>query len=353
MASSISDCKASFGYADFDAARVAAEIRNVCPIGNCSATLIPVPFRKKSVPWCPTHDIRLHPKTFVYGNGLDHKTDAVLRNFIVRKDLLESIVLVPGAKAESYRLGSEMSEDALTWNIFVRLAETKGLRAAAEHLTGRTLSTEPDLYLWGQRIDVSSVMRGVYVPLNNVRDRLEKTIRGFRTEPDIMFVVEGEMVICIEAKFGSGNTLAHGISEEDKDGQKPTSRVGLLTRYLGGNTSPLTRALIQQDQIGSVFHSQLFRNIVFAAEMAASVPWHVVNLVSSTQCSAQKKGPHSFEDPTSTVQAYLRPAQHKCFTWRTWEKLYALLIQDKPELTELALYMRGKSAHYRPAFKLA
>jgi hypothetical protein len=135
------------------------------------------------------------------------------RNFIVREDLLESIVLVPRGKPESYRLGSEMSEDALTWNVFVHLAETNGLRTAAEHLTGRPLSGEPDLYLWGQHIDVSSVVRGVYVPLNHVRDCLEKTIRGFRTESDIMLVVQGEMVICIEAKFGSGNTLAHGISE--------------------------------------------------------------------------------------------------------------------------------------------
>jgi hypothetical protein len=353
MASTVSDCKLAFGYADFDAARVAAKLRNVCPVDNCSTTLIPVPYRKKSAPWCPTHGIRLHPKTFVYWNGFNHKTEAVLRNFIVREDLVESIVLVRGAKAESDRLGSEMSEDALTWNVFVRLAETNGLRAAAEHLTGRTLSTEPDLYLWGQRIDLSSAVRGVYAPLIQVRDCLETTIRGFRTEPDIMLVAQGEMIVCIEAKFGSGNTLAHGISEEDKDQQKPTSRQGLLTRYLGGNTSQQTRTMIQQDKIGSVFHSQLFRNIVFAAEMAGPIPWHVVNLVSSTQRPVREKRHVSFDDPTSTVRAYLQPSQHERFTWRTWENLYAARIRDKPELMKLGLYMRGKSAHYRPAFKLA
>jgi hypothetical protein len=207
------------------------------------------------------------------------------------------------------------------------------------------------LYLWGQRIDLSSAVRGLYAPLIQVRDRLETKIRIFRTEPDIMLVVQGEMIICIEAKFGSGNTLAHGISEEDKDQQKPTSRQGLLTRYLGGNTSEQTRAMIQQDKIGSVFHSQLFRNIVFAAEMAASVSWHVANLVSSTQCSAKRKEDHSFADPAAMVQ--VQPAQRECFTWRTWENLYAAQIRGRPDLSGLDRYFHAKSAHYRPAFNLA
>jgi hypothetical protein len=45
--------------------------------------------------------------------------------------------------------------------------------------------------------------------LRRVRDLLEKDIQGFPTEPDIMLIAPDEMLICIEAKFGSANPLAH------------------------------------------------------------------------------------------------------------------------------------------------
>jgi hypothetical protein len=83
------------------------------------------------------------------------------------------------------------------------------LKDAGEWLTGRSLSGEPELYLWGQRIDVKGRERGMYEPLRRVRAALESGIARFGTEPDIMLVVKGEMVICIEAKFGSGNPLAY------------------------------------------------------------------------------------------------------------------------------------------------
>jgi hypothetical protein len=50
------------------------------------------------------------------------------------------------------------------------------------------------------------------------------------TEPDIMLVVPGELLICIEAKFGSGNPLAH--PGQNAPGNKPTDLDGLIARYL-------------------------------------------------------------------------------------------------------------------------
>jgi hypothetical protein len=48
-----------------------------------------------------------------------------------------------------------------------------------------------------------------FEPLDRVKELLEKGIRQFKTEPDIMLAIEGKLIVCIEAKFGSGNSLAY------------------------------------------------------------------------------------------------------------------------------------------------
>ena len=45
-----------------------------------------------------------------------------------------------------------------------------------------------------------------------------------------MLIAPGEMLICIEAKFASANPLAH--DSPTAAGAKPTTREGLLARYL-------------------------------------------------------------------------------------------------------------------------
>ncbi len=344
------------GYADFDVHRVETNQRQ-CPVKNCSARLTELIYgrqydnkgepHKRIKLWCPEHRIRLHSGTFVYWNCDRDQGDARLRNFIVHPELVEEIALKPGAKAESHRLGYEMSEDALSWNVFVCLAVAGKLRSAAEHLTERRLSSEPSLYLWGKRIDISGDERETYEPLVKARETLEDGIRRFGTEPDIMLVIEGEMVICIEAKFGSGNPLAYDATP--KDGEKPRSRSELIARYLG--CSKKARDCIRADLMAPTLHSQLFRNVVFAAEMAEA-DWHVVNLVSKTQLKEEDHPRYSFADPTNDVQSYLNSDSQKCFTYRTWERLYESVIQGVPELVALASYMRDKSAHYERAFEL-
>jgi hypothetical protein len=243
-----------------------------------------------------------------------------------------------------------MSEDALSWNVFVSLAVAGKLKYAGEWLTGRSLSGEPELYLWGQPIDAKPSERVIYEPLRRVRAALESGIARFGTEPDIMLVIPGEMVICIEAKFGSGNPLA--CDGDVKRGERPTSGAGLLETYLGASTSAKTRGAIRPENIGPRLHSQLFRNVVFASEMAEK-DWHVVNLVSKTQKGAKDNDRYSFAAPTADVRSYLSPDMQSCFTYRTWEDLYAKLVKDTAELAALGAYMRGKSAHYRPAFNLS
>jgi hypothetical protein len=301
-------------------------------------------------PFCPKHGIRLHSNTFVYWNGIDHQDEARLRNFRVRADLAREIALGSGQKAESHRLGYEMSEDALSWNVFVSLAEARKLRHAVRFLTGRSVDEEPDLYLWGKLIDVRGGKRMRFGPLDAVRARLERDIERFKTEPDVMLVLDRQLLVCIEAKFSSGNPIAHEGRGEEGQKQKPVDRAGLLKRYFDQATAA-TKRIIDRDAIGEVFHSQLFRNVVFASEMANGSDWHVVNLVSKTQWKDENdsKG-YSFADPEPYVRSYLHENHRQCFRYKTWEELHRTLVKDDPDLGPLHTYLCSKSAHYRRAF---
>lgn len=345
-----SACFQHFGHEDFDAGRVQSQYPAICPIAACSAKPIGIQDGRGERPFCPVHGIRLHSNTFVYWNGTHRKSEARLRNFRIRPDLARAIALGSVEKAESHRLGYEMSEDALSWNVFVGLAEAGKLRQAAQFLTAREVRTDPDLYLWGELVDVKGVKRARFGALDVVRARLEHDVRKFKTEPDVMLVVEGQLVVCIEAKFSSGNPLAYeGVVEA---GQKPTDREGLLHRYFDRSRAETQRSIDRDGMVG-VLHSQLFRNVVFASDMANGCEWHVVNLVSTTQWKYGKdSGRYSFTNPESEVQSYLRQDRKQCFTFRAWEDLYKTVIHDVPDLAQLDAYVRSKSARYRPAFEL-
>ena len=349
-----SDCFQYFGYEDFAFDRVRPQYPHGCPITACSTKLVKIPDSRGERPFCPTHGIRLHSNTFVYWNGVERQNEARLRNFRIRPDLAREIALWSVEKAESHRLGYEMSEDALSWNVFVGLAEAGKLRHAVRFLTGREVKAEPSLYLWGELIDLKECKRERFQPLDAVRARLERDIKRFKTEPDIMLVMDGQLVICIEAKFSSGNPLAHDGKVES--GQKPADRVGLLRRYLD-RAGTETKQIIVRDSMGKMLRSQLFRNVIFASEMASSMAsgcdWHVVNLVSKTQWKNRIDSErYSFLDPEEDVRCYLHQDRRHCFGFRTWEGLYETLIKNDAALGQLNAYICSKSARYDRAFLL-
>ena len=141
----------------------------------------------------------------------------------------------------SHRLGHETSEDALTWNVFAGLADAGKLKQAVHFLTGRTVTGEPRLYLWGELIDPEHRRREHFEPLREVRGRLEPDIHTFQTEPDIMLVVDGELLVCVEANFTSGNPIAHETVTRTEE--KPADRRGLLDRYYGKASEATQRAM--------------------------------------------------------------------------------------------------------------
>ena len=325
-----------------------------CPIGGCNLDSITVGVKRRSrIPVCVEHGIRLHAGTFVYWNGVENEVRARLRNIQVRPDLARKFVAGKTGKVESGRLGYEMSEDALSWNVFVGLMEAGALAKAVNHLCKTMPSREPDLYLWGFEIIDGAGRPAAFAPLDAVRSVLEKGIGNFVTEPDIMLVIPGELLVCIEAKFGSANPLAH--RDRNIAGEKPTDVDGLVARYLPANAKAAHSA-IDRAKVKDPLHSQLFRNLVFAAEMAAITKienWRVVNLVAKTlwEEKKDKKQPagYSLQDPTPEIEKYLRAEHRHRFSFRHWEDLHDSSLKDIPTLGH---YMTSKSAHFRAAFNL-
>jgi hypothetical protein len=229
-----------------------------CPVKGCE---------NKSTDTCEEHGLEIHRKTFVYYNGdtPQEKRKARLRNFLPggRRFLLD-FILQNKNKAETHRLGSENSEDALTWNVFGELHRRGLLHLPYGYLTGDEAGTEQvKLFLWGLEIDF---VHASIIPcefLNDVRGRLESGITRFRTEPDVMLLGPNQLVL-IEAKFTSGNTLC--AEGRDVIGEKPRSRSGLIQRYIKQNT--LWQPILRGEDVGGTVHSQLLRMIVFASTMA-------------------------------------------------------------------------------------
>jgi hypothetical protein len=299
----------------------------------------------------------------VYLNGPSLDDDSIIRNFPVEREFLEAHPLRKLAKAESHRLGYENAEDAVSWNVFAGLCSAGLLGKAAAVLSGQPVPGEPELWLWGHRVDLRKGFGQLFPPLERLRQRLEPDVHPFATEPDIMLVVPGKLLILIEAKFTSGNSVAE--SKEAKPGEKPKDLKGLLSKYLPHGSDA---GAINPAKAADPFHGQLFRNVVFAQAMArepemAGAEWAVVNLVSETQ---RKKARGStgagrrpsertacFEDPTSAVHGWLREEARSRFRCSTWEALHAALIKGEPKLATVDQYLRGKSAHLRPAFELS
>ncbi len=276
--------------------------------------------------FCDIHGVSVSTKpTYVYQ---DYR-----QNFIVDLALLERVKKL---KVESWRLGYEKSEDALSWNVFVGLAGLEGLNAAFRLLTGREVDGEPELYLWGVRIDGSAPPQR-WANLVRVRQELEA---GFSipTEPDIMLRYPGDCLVLIEAKFGSPN----GTLERQK------ARFGTVSEYLNryrsapGQSDPLDRNWIRQQAPEDILE-QLCRNVIFAQWLSQTGEQPiVVNLV--------REG----EEPN--VSKLLSPhLARECpvrFRRATWECLARLSLMDSEEAEPLRSYLNNKSFELTSAFAL-
>jgi hypothetical protein len=322
-------------------------INGGCPVSGCTAMLGKVGNQRREFPLCPMHRLRIHPKTFVYYNGPDKesKRDAALRNILFERDYFRGHILGNAAKAETHRICNENSEDALTWNVFTGLARFASLSRLLSTFTQSSVQGEPELYLWGLRVQLdNSSAPELFPALRGARGYFEKGIKKFLTEPDVMLYVPGQWLILVEAKFTGPNTIAKTDPSEDVDGEKPKSREGILRRY---PSSALPPGSLLPFSYEGPFYGQLYRNLVFAVYMAneLKVKWALINLV----CEGQARQSAAFEDPTPFIHALLPEETRRRFMFTSWEMIYRNNVVKNPKLKKLAKYMYDKSAFERRA----
>jgi hypothetical protein len=263
-----------------------------------------------------------------------------LRNILFEREYFRAHILGNSIKAETHRICHETSEDAVSWNVFAALATAGVLPALLSQLSQLNVTSEPELYLWGLRAGFGESSAPVqFPPLTNARRTFERGITKFLTEPDIMLYVPGQVLVLVEAKFTSGNTLALSSETDDRPGNKPKSREGTLKRYSSG---ALPSGALLAPSASGPFYSQLYRNLVFAIHMAneLGVRWGIVSLVGAKQCR-QRESKDEFRDPSQFIQGLLPEKSRSQFRFYSWERLYADHVARASGLNQLVCRHSG------------
>lgn len=273
-----------------------------------------------------------------------------MRNIVSEQAYFSSHILPSKFKAETDRFNFESSEDAVTWNVFTAFARHKKLYRLLSVFTGRTYSPteEPELYLWGLRIELKNIKENPQqlAQLKLARKVFEPDIRRYLTEPDVVLLLPGKLLLVTEVKLSSGNPVA--IDLEVESGDKPRRKSEILARY---SPTHLPAGVLRTNNPGDPFYTQLYRNLVFAIHMAnqLKIEWHLTNLVSATQWADKKKLPE-YTDPSGSIQELLQDDQRSRFTFRTWEMLWRDCIKNDTDLTDISNYMQNKTVGMARAF---
>ena len=354
-----SSCTVSFTRNDLQKTRL---LNLQCPVKDCrnNTQKYKVPYQRYKgkmiyMPFCPEHGLRIHKNGFVYYNGpsSDDLKIATTRNLAFHDDYYIANFFKKGNKMESGRLCYESSEDAVSYNVFTKLLSNQlALRHLLSHITKQPINSDVELYLWGGKIDLKQNKFSPYKPLMQVREHLESDIRRFGTEPDIMLVVPKQIVVCIEAKFGSKNPVAK--DKESIAGEKPKRVSALIERYCTKNRIVDMGSIFSFDKIPHPFYEQIFRNIIFAASMAkleGAPQWHVVNLRNQHLMNLRRGQPESRPIKRSVI-SLLSKNYKNCFHHITWEDIYNIAVKNNPDLSDLSWYLKTKSLDCSRAFNI-
>jgi hypothetical protein len=280
---------------------------------------------------CPDHGIYCHYSRY----GATYSYRDVRRNIIASPDLFAQRIVGHSFKYESHRLGSENSEDALSWNVFRSLQEAGLLAAVAKLMTGEDHPQTPDLYLWGIRISDNS-----FEPwdlLIAARERFESNLPVKRplTEPDIALHLPGKYLVLIEAKFTSPNPFY-------EQGPRRDAQSLTLDELLGIYRDDSLR-ILDYAKASSVdrIPYQLWRNMVFAEWMAksesAQTKAYHVNLVRA----------QAVEATSPKFLGLIRASAIQHFHQVAWES-FGRQVTNRQEL--LHQYLLTKSCHLSRAF---
>jgi hypothetical protein len=262
------------------------------------------------------------------------------RNIIVAAGLFGTRIIGHPFKHETDRFGHERSEDALTWNVMRSLQEAGVLREVAAWATALVIPEEPQLYVWGLRIDDDSV--APWDLLIKTRDRFERELPVDRpyTEPDIALFLPGRYLVLIEAKFTSPNTFYRNGPRERKDS---LTKKELIQIYQAPNLKILD---VAKAWSSPRVYNQLWRNMVFAEWMASlDASTTRAYVVSLTRLGYERESCREFRE-------LVRPRLADRFVHRTWEEIDDRWAARLPELARLHHYLVTKTAGLKRAFRL-
>lgn len=304
-----------------------------CYVHGCQQ-ILKTPTRGFRGEFCPEHGIRCHYSP----NSQTYSYRDVRRNIVASSDLFGRRVVRHPFKYESHRLGTENSEDSLSWNVFRSFQEAGLLASIAELITGERCQREPILFLWGLRTTDDSFEP--WELLIHARRRFEAKLPVERplTEPDIALYEPGQYLILIEAKFTSPNTF---YSRGPRRDRSSLTFDELLAIY----ADPSLRILdVEAARAVNRVPYQLWRNMVFAEWMArqdsvATRAFHV-NLV--------RKGYE--QEAADEFHRLIHPDSQDRFARVTWEDLYGLAVGARTN--RLRSYLEQKTAGLKKAFQL-
>lgn len=306
-----------------------------CFVRDCRQ-ILRVPTRYVPGEVCPEHGIRCHASSA----GMTYTYRDPKRNVIASAQQFGQRIVHHPFKYESHRLGSEKSEDTLTWNVFRSLQEAGQLGRFVELFTGEASPFEPYLYLWG--ICLTDDEFKPWPLLIAARERFERVLPVKRpyTEPDIALHLPGKYIILIEAKFTSPNTYYEPGPRKDATS---LTRDELLARYQAPELDILDYRAAQET---TRIYQQLWRNTTFAEWMGKTdhprTRAYHLNLV--------REGQEMESEPA--FRKVVSPQFQDRFQRITWEQIYRR-TSDCEELRKLRDYMANKTAGLQRAFRLA
>lgn len=304
-----------------------------CFVRGCSHFLRPPANSGFRGDVCAEHGIRCHSSgTYTYADAT--------RNVIIDQDVFAERVIGNPDKYESSRLGSEKSEDTLTWNVFRTFQKLGCLSQLMNELFGIQESGEPTLYLWGLRASDES-----FAPwdlLRQARIRFEANLPVNRplTEPDITLHVPGKYLILIEAKFTSPNSFY-------EQGPRKDERSLTLDELRQIYQDPSLRFLdTDKARTTNRIHYQFWRNIVFAEWMASQdSPSTQAFHVSLVRSRSEKQSAVEFKE-------LMKDPFKDRFQRVTWEEIHAVAKRKDEKFERLCRYLKTKSANLVKSFDL-
>lgn len=260
---------------------------------------------------------------------------------MVSPDLLAAKVLTSADKFEC-RFHLESSEDSVSWSILRSFYEARCLHLLARLITGREVTEEPVLFLWGL---VQTDDRMTLWPLlRAARERFEVgRIPAGRpySEPDAMVLVDGQFLAIIECKVKSPNSV---ILPGPRTNEQSLTLDETIAIY-----SDATNRMLDLERAAKAprLMGQLLRYAILGQYQASlcspRTDFFLCNLTRAGECN------DTFEE----FHRIVRPEFKHRVTHLHWEHLYPLAGLAGRRLAPLRKYMLTKTVNLRPMFRLS